>query len=359
MGGDLAAELLNAGLVTPRQVDNASQDGAHGSRLALALTRQGLDENALAGFFISKGFGPLLDKADFDRAQTATTQKLSASTAHALFVLPVRASAAGVIVAMADPTDRTAIRHLNETFPSGILPTVARVSELGEALERIYPGGVSRPPGKRHSDALELTRARRITQALPLVRPKERAQAKPEDAPVPKSVPIASPEQVPATPKPSYPALDTAPYLARIEQAMTRDQVIETACEAVADAARAACFVAIRKKVFRGWFGSGSGVTRDGIRSLWIPVDKACSLRDAVETPDPYSGGFGHTAADQLLRSALGGDGVSLSIVRVTVGEKTIGLLCAVDWHHGTGLLSQLAEATGEALRRVIATQKA
>ncbi len=359
MGGDLAADLLNAGLVTPRQVENASHDGAKGSQLALALTRHGLDENALAGFFISKGFGPLLDKADFDRAQAATTQKLSASTAHTLFVLPVRASAAGVIVAMADPTDHAAIRHLEEAFPSGILPTVARVSELRQALERLYPGGGQRPQGKRHSDALELTRTRRITQALPLVRPKERGQTKPDNAPRPSSVPIASPEQVPKTPKPSYPALDTAPYLARIEGAMTRDQVIEGTCQAVADAARAACFVAIRKKVFRGWYGSGSGVTRDGIRSLWIPVNKACSLRDAVETTEPYSGSFGYTAADQLLRSALGGDGHSLSIVRVTVAEKTIGLLCAVDWHHGIEPLSQLAEGAGEALKRVIATQKA
>ena len=100
-------------------------------------------------------------------------------------------------------------------------------------------------------------------------------------------------------------------------------------------------------------------MTRDGIRSLWIPVDKACSLRDALEMQAPYSGTFGQTAADQLLRAALGGEGQLLNIVPVSVAGKTIGLLCASDWRSSSEVLTTVADAAGEALARIIKARKA
>jgi hypothetical protein len=61
--------------------------------------------------------------------------------AFALHALPVRYSPAGLVVAMAAPTDRHAIGELRRAARVDVLATVARVSELRAALHLAYPDG--------------------------------------------------------------------------------------------------------------------------------------------------------------------------------------------------------------------------
>lgn len=165
MVDDLGARLVQAGLVTRSQV--AEVRGAaplHEGALVLGLAERGLSEDALAGFFVALGYGPLMDAADLGGAEPGALAKVPASMAHGLRALPIRQSAAGLIVAMAAPTDRHAVSELARAVGADVLPTVARVGDLRAALRRAYPNAPSTdPPHVQDSEppVLELTQVRR------------------------------------------------------------------------------------------------------------------------------------------------------------------------------------------------------
>ncbi|HJK93911.1 MAG TPA: hypothetical protein RMH26_24445, partial [Polyangiaceae bacterium LLY-WYZ-15_(1-7)] len=74
-----------------------------------------------------------------------------------------------------DPTDRHALRELEHVLGRGILPTVARVSDLRGALEQAYPGVAPRPPS-----VTPLQLVRRKDEDLSASSPRERAPTNPE-----------------------------------------------------------------------------------------------------------------------------------------------------------------------------------
>lgn len=165
MTDDLGGRLVAAGLVTPDQL--AEVRGAappHEGALVAALVERGLSEDAAAGFFVALGLGPLLEAADLAGAQPGALARLSASVACGLMALPVRASPAGLVVAMAAPTDRHAVAELCRVVEGEVLPAVARVSELLDALARAYPSGAPPRIATRPSSeppVLELVHAHR------------------------------------------------------------------------------------------------------------------------------------------------------------------------------------------------------
>ena len=96
MPGRLVDQLLEVGLVTESQA-RASDPGdplVSSSGVIQNLVEQGLDERTLAGFFVAKGFGPMLQTAELDRADPDLVQQVSPTDAHDLCAMPLRASAA-------------------------------------------------------------------------------------------------------------------------------------------------------------------------------------------------------------------------------------------------------------------------
>jgi hypothetical protein len=147
MADDLGARLVQAGLITPRQL--AEVLGAappHEGALVRALVHRGLDDTALAGFFVAAGFGPLLSATDLARADGRARASLTGRMGCELLALPIRRSPAGLIVAMAAPTDAHAIAEIRRAVRIEVLPVVARVGELLDALSRAYPHVALPPP---------------------------------------------------------------------------------------------------------------------------------------------------------------------------------------------------------------------
>lgn len=170
MADDLGARLVQAGLVTPAQLaDVLGAAPPHEAALVRALVRRGLSEDAIAGFFIAAGFGPLMDAADLAGADPRALRALSPKMACELSALPVRASPAGLIVAMAAPTDAHALGELRRAVGGDVLPTVARESELSAALARAYPDGAHPKPDAQPVESeppvLELVRRRKQDDA--------------------------------------------------------------------------------------------------------------------------------------------------------------------------------------------------
>ena len=169
MPGRLVDQLVDAGLVTEAQAraSDAGDPLVPSGRVAQSLVAEGLDERTLAGFFVHLGFGPMLRSKELARADQDLVRRLPATLARDLCAMPLRPSRAGAIVAMADPTDELSVAKLGEALGGSILPTVAKLSDLLESIDRAYPP--ERPTVVTDPLALARTRKRTPTDAVPLV----------------------------------------------------------------------------------------------------------------------------------------------------------------------------------------------
>jgi hypothetical protein len=152
MAEDLGSRLLRAGLVTREELARALERAPpHGGALATELVRIGIEEDALAGFFLAAGYGPLLDADEIKLADHGAVRRLDGAVAAGLLALPVRSSPAGLVVAMADPSDRHSVDEIRYAVGGEVLPTIARVSDLCEAIASIWPE--VEPPSAKGDEA--------------------------------------------------------------------------------------------------------------------------------------------------------------------------------------------------------------
>lgn len=407
MSGQLVDQLVEAGLVTEAQVRASSPDDpfVSTSRVIQRLVAQGLDERTLAGFFVAKGFGPILQAPELDRADLELVRRVSPTDAHDLCAMPLRPSAAGAVVAMADPTDEHAIAKLSLALGGRILPTVARLSDLLSAIDRAYPP--DRPTMVSHPVAAARSPTPSGVVSLRQQKPVERTQTLQDGEPPPADLSsTASPvwdrawrqstteRDVSLTPKASYvplPALSERPsrapsaglgqsstvasrppssarplvsdsaldvYVDELRRAESRDAAVRVACQAAALMSRGSAFLALRKGVFRGWDGAGEDVTSASIRSLWVPASNPSVLNEVLHGGKVFRGAYGETAADHLFRAAFGSHGREVVIVPVWIGARMVGVLCANDPVADASAIERVAEALGQAFERLIVSQK-
>ena len=164
MSEDLGTRLLRAGLATTQQLERAlALVSRRGGPLGSALVDCGVSEEALVGFLVAEGFGPAQHAAQLADATPEAIARLPARAAHGLLALPLGWTPAGLVVAMADPSDRAALAELQRLTGETLLPAVARVSDLRSAIRRHYgearPG--SRPPATVPAEpVVELVRRR-------------------------------------------------------------------------------------------------------------------------------------------------------------------------------------------------------
>ena len=421
MAGRLVEQLVDAGLVTEAQArtSDSSDRLLPSGQVVQNLVAAGLDERALAGFFVSLGFGPMLQSPELARADGNLVRRLAGADAHDLCAMPLRPSPAGAIVAMADPTDEGAVAKLSAALGGSILPTVAKLSDLLASIDRAYP----QERGPLVTDPVAVARSRTPSDVVPLVQQKakgstdqtlaafdpslselastaspvwdrawNRSTTEREVSLTPKSshipLPIVSrppsaesppaatgqspppsgqsppPTGRPASPRPSAvqpptvseSAIDA--HLAELGRVTSRDDVVRVACHACLATARGAAFLALRKGVFRGWDGAGEDVTSAGIRSLWVPASNPSILNEVLHTGRPFHGAYGQTAADHLFRSAFGSHGREVVIVPVMIGSRMVGVLCANDPAADTSAVERVAEAVGKAFERLIVARK-
>ncbi len=399
MAGRLVEQLVDAGLVTEAQA-HAGDKGdplLPSGQIVQNLVAAGLDERALAGFFVSLGFGPMLQAQELARADENLVRRLPGADAHELCAMPLRPSPAGAIVAMADPTDDRAVAKLSQALGGSILPTAAKLSDLVASIDRAYPP--ERPAAV--IDPVALARPRTPSGVVPLVEEKpeigtdqtmsasdpslselastaspvwdrawNRSTTEREVSLTPKSSHIPLPiVSRPATAPPASAPADTVQprrvsdsaidaHLDELGRVTSRDDVVRVACHACLAAARGAAFLALRKGVFRGWDGAGEDVTSAGIRSLWVPASNPSILNEVLHTGRLFRGAYGQTAADHLFRAAFGSHSREIVIVPVMIGSRMVGVLCTSDPSNDTTVVERVAEAVGHAFERLIVSQK-
>ena len=407
MSGQLVDQLVEAGLVTESQAraSDPCDPLVSTSRVIQNLVQHGLDERTLAGFFVTKGFGPMLQAPELSRADPQLVHCVAPADAHDLCAMPLRPSAAGAIVAMADPTDARAVERLSVALGGRILPTVAKLSDLLSAIDRAYPP--ARPT--MVSNPVAVPRSRMPSGVVPLVQEKEgETQETLDDLEPPRAgfASTASPEwdrawsrsaterDVSLTPKSSHvplPTVSTTPsepppsaappplhrsvwpsttrppavsdsvidaHIIELGRGETRDDAVRVACQACSTMSRGAAFLALRKGVFRGWDGAGEDVTSASIRSLWVPASNPSVLNEVLHSGKAFRGAYGQTAADHLFRAVFGSQGREVVIVPVLIGARMVGVLCANDPTPDSSAIERVAEALGQAFERLIVSQK-
>jgi len=398
MAGRLVEQLLQAGLVTEAQARASDAGGplTSSAQVVQDLVAAGVNERDLAGFFVSLGFGPMLQAQELGRADENLVRRLPGTEAHELCAMPLRPSPAGAIVAMADPTDDDAVAKLSEALGGSVLPTVAKLSDLLESIDRAYPPDrptlVTDPlalAGSRAAPASDPSLSELASTASPVWdRAWSRSTTEREVSLTPKSshipLPVVSrsltphssarpPGALPSVGPSSTPSSSVRPAtvkprtvsdsafdapLEELRHVTSRDEVARVACQACLATARGAAFLALRKGVFRGWDGAGEDVTSAGVRSLWVPASNPSILNEVLHTGRIFRGAYGQTAADHLFRAAFGSQGREVVIIPVMIGSRMVGVLCANDPAADTSALERVAEAMGQAFERLIVSQK-
>jgi hypothetical protein len=386
MSGQLVEQLVEAGLVTEDQARASEPKDplVSTSRVLQGLVGNGLDERILAGFFVAKGFGPMLQAAELARADLDLVRRVAPSDAHDLCAMPLRPSGAGAVVAMADPTDEHAVAKLALALGGRVLPIVAKLSDLLAAIDRVYPP--DRPT--LLSDPAAAARPRMPSGVVPLVQEKEgesdqtlddlepptddfestaspvwdqawsRSTTERDVSLTPTASYIPIPSEPPPEPSPAPNEVSIDEELRALQRVTTRDEAVHVACEACLGVARGAAFLALRKGVFRGWDGAGEEVTSASIRSLWVPASNPSILNEVLHSGKPFRGAYGQTAADHLFRAAFGSKGRDVAIVPVLIGARMVGVLCANDPVADDTIIEQVAGALGDAFQRLIVTRK-
>ena len=135
---DLGSRLLEAGLVTRAQLSRALEAAPpHGAALARELVRLGVEEDAIAGYFVAAGFGPLVSASELRDAEPGAVRELAAPIARALLAIPLRRAPGGLVVAMVAPSDEHALSEIELAVTQPVVPLVARLGELSAALDAL------------------------------------------------------------------------------------------------------------------------------------------------------------------------------------------------------------------------------
>jgi type IV pilus assembly protein PilB len=132
----LAKILVQAGVVTDRQIETAVKQAAPGTTLACALSDAGFaTEPAIAQAIAQQTGIEYVDVAGYDIDANASTL-LSADLAHRYNVLPIAFDDGKLVVAMADPANIFAIDDLRIVTGYEIKPMVSIESDLTQAIEK-------------------------------------------------------------------------------------------------------------------------------------------------------------------------------------------------------------------------------
>jgi type IV pilus assembly protein PilB len=128
--------LVQAGLVTDRQIETAVAKAAPGASLAAALSGAGFATEPAVAQAIAEQTGlPYVDIAGYSVDPNAAAL-LSADLTHRYNVLPIGFENGQLVVAMADPANIFAIDDLRIVTGYEIKPAVSIESDLRQAIEK-------------------------------------------------------------------------------------------------------------------------------------------------------------------------------------------------------------------------------
>jgi hypothetical protein len=356
----LGTMLLRDGVLTLDQLEAAlRQQVLFGGKLGTNLVELGLlNLDQLTGY-LSRTLGvPPAAKEHFDAAQPEAVQVVPAHLAEQHIAFPLELREGVLVVALAEPRDKKALAALTEVSGRQLEARVAPELRILFYLERHYGVRrkarwvrVSSPPAPGSEE-----RRRTLDEEGP-----GKVSIEPRRGTAPPVVHAAD-ASGPATPRP----IGLADTLARLEEAATRDVIIESLLRFARGRLETSVMFLLKDGMAVGWRGFTSRAGDAEIAALALPLDVPSCLSTAYADKVPWRGKPASTGVDARLTAGLRGEGAPAEamVVPIVIGPRVVNLM----YLHGEGgrpldagaidgILS-VTDAASEAYARIIQKAK-
>jgi hypothetical protein len=139
-----ASILVESGLLNPSQVEQArTRQHATGGRLGEAVVELGFAEEETIGRALASAVGVPFTQVDLSVVDPAVLARFPEGVLRRALAIPLLDSGGQIVVAMADPTDRTSVNELREVAGSPISVVVGAPAAIRRALAECR-GGVGK-----------------------------------------------------------------------------------------------------------------------------------------------------------------------------------------------------------------------
>lgn len=347
--------LLEAGLITPAQCDEALQNRVFfGGRIGTNLIELGfLEEEDLARFLGKQLAVPYVDPAELLNLPPAVIGMVPRDLALHYQVVPLRLESRRLYVAMADPLALTAIDEIAFITGHVIKPLITPEVRLVQALGKYYGLEID----DRYRRIITQVEARQLDRpAAPRQEPAPGPAAGKKISPAAKAAPSApppKPAEVPASAEPEAPspAAELAPSAAEPAEEAWQEKIERHSIDhlsralawaedrkAIADILlrylgqefdRSALFL-IKGDTASGWRGVHRGAEIKEFNLVRIPLTRPSVLKTVAEGKSYYLGAIADSPLNERMLAGLGGGRPETALlVPLSLGGRVVIILYA------------------------------
>ncbi len=334
--GDL---LLQAGAITKDQLSAAlAMQARSGGRVGSNLVELGaVDERTLAHVLAQQLNIPSASAAQLDQPGQAAIERVTRALAERHRAVPLRIDGQRLWVALADPTDREALRALERESGMEVRAMVAPDVLIDFALGKHY--GV-----RRRTRVLEVRDAQLLEvdaiEELPTYEPHVEHEADDDTIAAPMKLGFLDERPAPAKAPPGPRLSSLEGVRARLMAASTDEAVFEILLEALRDAAARFAILLLRGGVLVAH--RGQGLDTRSLALIRLPLADAPALARLLDGNAPY---FGPLPAElgSFFQAAGAPNGLVLPL---SMGRKSIGAIVG-------GQVPRELAARSEELKRI------
>jgi len=346
MTSNLLEQLVSTGVLTRQMAEkvlsHAGQNGMATSISLLTLTTLG--EDCLAQFLSRQLDRPCFEPRRMQELPPVLREFLSIDQALKYRVLPLRLEQQGLVVAMADPSDKQNLHLLAELIGYPPIPLVAPELRLLQAIQRCY--GMELPDHEQ--SLLEKKRsAANVPSTLVEEAPDE---ALLEEAEIVEDEPLQRPEE---------PAADLNSGLA---EARCRDDVADALMAHLAGQFDRLALFLYRNGVLQGWRALVGHTPLPGFSESRLSTADSTILQSVLTDQSPFLGRIFEPNLRAQLSRALGAAPERVSMLPLILAGRSVGLLYVEDAGHNicerVAELRNLLAKTACALEILILRQK-
>ncbi|MDI7266493.1 MAG: type II secretion system ATPase GspE [Myxococcota bacterium] len=167
----IAGILVSRGILTPEQVGAIREGPPEGRPLREKIVSTGvLDEDAIVRFLADELSMPVLSRIDPDQIPADLVDAVPIRFAKQHRIVPIGRTAAGVLVAVADPLDSAALDDLRTIFSAEPIPALALADRILEVINQVYERKASDLGARDEEGDEQLQDILDVTDEAPIIR---------------------------------------------------------------------------------------------------------------------------------------------------------------------------------------------
>lgn len=334
MASTLLKLLVEDGLLSRQLAEEVRQhaDNAGVAVSTSVLFLTGIDENRLA-ILLGRALDlPACEPDQLRHLLPAMREVLSMQQALKYRAVPLRLEQRGLVLAMADPSDREAVQALATLIGYPLLPRVAPESRLLQAITRCY--GKPLP----ETECRLLARVRPAAIRFPIEDP-EIDEALLEEAE------IVEDEAEEHRESGAAPATGLNNNLAA---AASREEVADVLVAHLAGQFEHLGLFLLREGELRGWRGAIGPRVVDDFAGVNIPVAGSAALQTVLTGQIPFVGQIAEAKLRRHLARALGPASDQVALLPLVLAGRTVGLLYVAGGKIGGERLAGMQQLLGK-----------